>query len=50
MRRFLALCSALTLFATSAIAQQALVIRPLAERKVADLPTGPTACLNGAVL
>jgi hypothetical protein len=40
MRRFLALFSALTLVATSAIAQQALVIRPLAERTVAELPAG----------
>jgi hypothetical protein len=40
MRRFLVLCSVLALTATSAIAQQALVIRPLAERKVTDLPTG----------
>jgi hypothetical protein len=42
MRRFLPLLgSALALVAASAaMAQQALVIRPLAERKVADLPTG----------
>jgi hypothetical protein len=40
MRRFIILFSALALIATSAIAQQALVIRPLAERKVAELPTG----------
>jgi len=42
MRRFLVLlASAFALLAASAVlAQQALVIRPLAERKVADLPAG----------
>jgi hypothetical protein len=42
MRRFLPLLvSPLALVvASAAMAQQALVIRPLAERKVADLPTG----------
>jgi hypothetical protein len=42
MRRLLSLLvSAIALVvASAAVAQQALVIRPLAERKVADLPTG----------
>jgi hypothetical protein len=42
MRRFMfLLVSAIALVvASAAVAQQALVIRPLAERKVADLPTG----------
>jgi hypothetical protein len=42
MRRFLSLVLALgaLITETSIMAQQALVVRPLAERKVAELPTG----------
>jgi hypothetical protein len=42
VRRFLSLVLALgaLITATSIVAQQALVVRPLAERKVAELPSG----------
>ena len=42
MRRFLSLLvgAVALILALASVAQQALVIRPLAERKVADLPVG----------